>query len=571
MTDRELPQRTWRARPWTGIVAAALALVIVLAVGVAGLAYPSEGIVYYGGMGLAGLMAVAALVALTPGLPYRLFAAGFFVASLSSVWLLTPPRLIDEAPGRWLAERFGYEEPERPFLAWNSVQRDIYYTHRRTGDLVAALWLGFAAGIATQTSARVASARWKLAARPRRWHQFTLRTLVAYTTAVAILCGVVLQQREAGRAENTLVAKLEFCKIDKSVALRYSLFPWLLPLLEQGPKELSLLNVKHGRHTYLSSSDWEKLEGCRSLSCLVITCPGWHDEPVRIGEVARPPNLEVLVLDLPSFDDSHARHFAPLRHLQWLEVTAKKISLEELPVYPKLTLVLVCGELEGSLTGLARQPNLRKLVIEGSTLSAEHVDQIATLKGTEEVELKRVILEPAALTRLPSVAALKVLRFRHFEPIDDSHLESIGQCRRLEELDLFGKNISDAGLAHLEGHAHLQTLYLMGTQVSDDGMPVLAGLPQLTWLKLGDTKVTDAGVAHLAESKSLEFLFLQGTPVTDACLAHLAKMESLREVILYGCQVTPEGIKSFQAQRPEVSVVSRSPLRGLLEGIKEIP
>ena len=49
---------------------------------------------------------------------------------------------------------------------------------------------------------------------------------------------------------------------------------------------------------------------------------------------------------------------------------------------------------------------------------------------------------------------------------------------RLQTLNLRHTQVSDTGLAHLEGLASLETLYLNGTMVSDSGVKRLrAALP----------------------------------------------------------------------------------------------
>jgi hypothetical protein len=62
----------------------------------------------------------------------------------------------------------------------------------------------------------------------------------------------------------------------------------------------------------------------------------------------------------------------------------------------------------------------------------------------------------------------------------------------LIRLSLGKTNVTDAGLAHLEG---------------------LAGLQRL---ELCETRITDAGVKHLVGFKALRVLLLDGTAVTDA-------------------------------------------------------
>lgn len=65
------------------------------------------------------------------------------------------------------------------------------------------------------------------------------------------------------------------------------------------------------------------------------------------------------------------------------------------------------------------------------------------------------------------------------------------------DFNFSGIEVTDAGLANLQGLTSLQGLDLSNTQVSDAGLAHLQGLTSLRWLFLRKTEVTDAGVAKL--------------------------------------------------------------------------
>ena len=67
--------------------------------------------------------------------------------------------------------------------------------------------------------------------------------------------------------------------------------------------------------------------------------------------------------------------------------------------------------------------------------------------------------------------------------------------RAVISVDLRKSNVTDAGLAYLEGFAKLQSLNLTETQVTDAGLVHLQGLTQLQSLDLRETSVTS--VKHL--------------------------------------------------------------------------
>ena len=95
------------------------------------------------------------------------------------------------------------------------------------------------------------------------------------------------------------------------------------------------------------------------------------------------------------------------------------------------------------------------------------------------------------------------------------------QQGRVARVDLYGTQITDAGLTHLTGLPALQFLGLGSTEVADAGLTHLMGLPALETLNLDGTQVTDVGLTHLTGLTGLKTLYLYGTQVTDAGLTHL--------------------------------------------------
>src|SRR3954451_14727785 len=75
-------------------------------------------------------------------------------------------------------------------------------------------------------------------------------------------------------------------------------------------------------------------------------------------------------------------------------------------------------------------------------------------------------------------------------------------------IDLSSTEVTDAGLAHLEGLHDLRSLRLLSTEATDAGLAYLEGLHDLRSLNLAALRVTDAGLAHLAKLQGLESLAL---------------------------------------------------------------
>jgi len=125
-------------------------------------------------------------------------------------------------------------------------------------------------------------------------------------------------------------------------------------------------------------------------------------------------------------------------------------------------------------------------------------------------------------------------------------------------LDLINcPQITDEGLAHLQGHDHIRVLVLAQTGVTDAGVSHFSGMDSLEALDLSQTGITDAGLAKMPglRLESLQDLNLVATGVTDAGVEHLAQIPSLRIVTLQGTKVTSEGAQKLRAARPELLIL----------------
>ena len=131
----------------------------------------------------------------------------------------------------------------------------------------------------------------------------------------------------------------------------------------------------------------------------------------------------------------------------------------------------------------------------------------------------------------------------------------VGGFERLEELNLAGAKITDAGLRGLARLSRLRSLDLSRTQVSAKGIRELAGLANLERLTLWHAvNIQDDAGAALASMRNLKVLDLSETRITDATLSALASARGLRQIYLSGTTATPEGVQAFQRTHPECQV-----------------
>ena len=107
---------------------------------------------------------------------------------------------------------------------------------------------------------------------------------------------------------------------------------------------------------------------------------------------------------------------------------------------------------------------------------------------------------------------------------------------------LSGKELTDAGLKHLQDIPNLVWLNLANTKITDQGLKHLSAIKTLQRLHLERTQIGDAGLAHLQGLRELEYLNLYGTQVSDAGLDHLKSLGKLQKLYLWQSNATKDGV-----------------------------
>src|SRR5262249_21453884 len=130
----------------------------------------------------------------------------------------------------------------------------------------------------------------------------------------------------------------------------------------------------------------------------------------------------------------------------------------------------------------------------------------------------------ALLSSLRGMSKLRTLLLQGDQATDDG-LKRIGAITSLEELYIWnGRQVTDAGVAHLKNLKRLKIIHLEGSQVTDVGLAELAQLPTLENMSLQNNRFTDHGLARLRGMTTLKKLYVgmsQGE-ITDAGMASLA-------------------------------------------------
>jgi Leucine rich repeat/Leucine Rich repeat len=193
----------------------------------------------------------------------------------------------------------------------------------------------------------------------------------------------------------------------------------------------------------------------------------------------------------------------------------------------------------------------------------EAVEAIVRLKGEVFYDYQRETVEDVQ----PSGPAWlrKLLGENFFSEVDavllydsdvtDAGLANLEGLSELQTLVLTGTKVTDVGLSNLRGLAHLQNLTLSGDTITDAGLVNLSQLPRLQELDLARTNITDAALKHLSGLKQLRTLNLRGTKVTDAGLKHLKGLSQLKQLALTAAKVfSNAGVEELQDALPNCEV-----------------
>jgi Leucine-rich repeat (LRR) protein len=190
---------------------------------------------------------------------------------------------------------------------------------------------------------------------------------------------------------------------------------------------------------------------------------------------------------------------------------------------------------------IGRFQQLRPIDIDDRALAAvlaleEGLDAIT------ELDLKGSQVTNQGLVHLGKLSRLTRLDVRHANGLTSQALASIGTATSLEELQLDGHQIDDAGMIALRPLTELRRLNLRGARLSLAGYAELLHHPKLVELDLRDSTIDDSALDIIADLPELEVLWLARTRITDAGLARLAKLERLDTLELTDCPITGRGL-----------------------------
>ena len=155
----------------------------------------------------------------------------------------------------------------------------------------------------------------------------------------------------------------------------------------------------------------------------------------------------------------------------------------------------------------------------------------------------RLVSPARTCDRSPSLGPA-LQRLRHVRSLGtydgaDQVLNVVKSWTMLEGVDL--NDVSDRGLASLEGMQTLKSLRIYSRQVTDAGVKSIGKLKNLEELTIEDAQITDACMKDIASLPKLKKLDLRGNPITDRGLAELKGMK-LESLDLRSTKITDRGI-----------------------------
>jgi hypothetical protein len=144
--------------------------------------------------------------------------------------------------------------------------------------------------------------------------------------------------------------------------------------------------------------------------------------------------------------------------------------------------------------------------------------------------------------------------FRFSPNTSDDDLARIVYFPGIKELDLYGTEITDAGLPHMRRLTDLRVLSLACTKITDEGLTEVGEFVNLERLNLMGTSVSVAGLKSLRRLDHLATLELIGMNIEDDDLSQLPDLPELRELDLRLTNVTRAGLRQL-ARFPKLKVV----------------
>ncbi len=189
-----------------------------------------------------------------------------------------------------------------------------------------------------------------------------------------------------------------------------------------------------------------------------------------------------------------------------------------------------------SLAGIENLKGLKFLYMEGGLRSADAVKSLAKLTQLQELSLSETVLRPDdmkefnALENLESLSITGMRRFGLGDVNIDKQVLALKPNLKLKSLNLWGADLSKAGVDHLAKFENLETLIFEGADLKSADVTELAKLKKVKVLNMGRCQVTNGVFDTLEKMESLEFVGMMTNGVSDRGIEGFKKLKPKCEV-----------------------------------------
>ncbi len=274
--------------------------------------------------------------------------------------------------------------------------------------------------------------------RPRRWYQFSLRTLLL---GVTLIVGLL-------------------------VAWRAYLEPY-----RRQRETMSLIEALGGSYETGEATAWQRrLFGGDFQNLTLVNLADHDDSRGFLADIERLPCLEVLAVGGPAFGDEQAGRLKSLATLRHLVLDSTEVSpagladlrrrLPELKVHFSQRRAIVAVQAWGARVETRKQSPPAEL--DG------HLPE-GFFEEATSLEVRNPNISEDALRYLRHLTGLKHL-WLDAGPMTDASLVHLDGMQDIENLSLTFCGITDAGVERFKSRKSLRVLWLWSTRVSRDGV-----------------------------------------------------------------------------------------------------
>ena len=141
--------------------------------------------------------------------------------------------------------------------------------------------------------------------------------------------------------------------------------------------------------------------------------------------------------------------------------------------------------------------SLKSLCLGKTKVTNEGLMHMNPQRSLEWLDLAWLPVDRGGLSFIRDTRTLQQASFDQCDRVGDKVMEWLSQNPNLDELDLTGTIVTDAGLRHFAGHHRLETLWIGNTRISDASVPILLGLPALTKIQCTGSAITEVGLQQI--------------------------------------------------------------------------